>query len=153
MQQWYKPDVVYRFYTYHCLNTALQLENLPVKQILLANGKFKDVKNYSLLEPVITLIWMVDDNLGFTDDYISYTMLPEKAGRFFEETEIWKNKDIEKRIKEILDINNNNKKGLKFLQKNRLIFAFQKNVVKNKKFTKYLAWFTLAEKTRNDKIQ
>ncbi len=151
MQQWYKPDVVYRFYTYHCLNTVLQLENLPVKQVLLSNGKFRNIKNYSLLEPVITLIWMVDDNLGFTDDYISYVMLPEKSKSFFEETEIWKNKDIEKRVKEILNACNNNAKGLQFLQKNRLIFAFQKNIVKNKKFTKYLSWFTLAEKTLNNK--
>ena len=72
MQQWYKSDVVYRFYTYHCLSTVLQLEDLPVKQILLSNGKFKEVKNYSSLEPVITLIWMVDDNLGSTDDYVGY---------------------------------------------------------------------------------
>ncbi len=151
MQQWYKPDVVYRFYTYHCLNTALQLENLPVKQALLTNGRFRDVKDYSGLEPVITIIWMVDDHLGFSDDYIGYIMLPEKVKRFFEETEIWKNKDIENRVKGILDICNNNTKGLEFLQKNRLIFAFQKNIVKNKKFTKYSSWFTLAEKTLNNK--
>jgi len=33
MQQWYKPDVVHRFYIYHCINTALQLENLPLKAL------------------------------------------------------------------------------------------------------------------------
>ena len=58
MQQWYKPDVIYRFYTYHCLSTGLQLEDLPVKQVLMTNGKFKEVKDYRSIEPVITLIWM-----------------------------------------------------------------------------------------------
>lgn len=33
--------------------------------------------------------------------------------------------------------------------KNRLIYAFQKNIVKNKKYSKYLKWFEFAEKTRN----
>ncbi|MBU0765470.1 MAG: Rpn family recombination-promoting nuclease/putative transposase, partial [Bacteroidetes bacterium] len=26
MQQWYKPDIIQRFYVYHAINTALQLE-------------------------------------------------------------------------------------------------------------------------------
>ncbi|MEA3443202.1 MAG: hypothetical protein U9R19_00595 [Bacteroidota bacterium] len=149
MQQWYKPDIIYRFYIYHTLNTALQLENLPIKEILLPGEKIKNVKDYKGLLPVITIIWMVDDNLGFSDDYISYTMMPEKAKIFFEETDIWKNKDIENRIKDILKTCRNNSKGLLFLQKNRLLFAFQKNIVKNEKFEKYSAWFTLAEKTLN----
>ena len=74
-------------------------------------------------------------------------MLPEQARNFFEETNIWKKQDIEKRIKNILNICNNDSKGLRFLQKNRFIFVFQKNIVKNKKYSKYLPWFTLAEKT------
>lgn len=147
MQQWYKPDVVYRFYTYHCLNTALQLESLPVKDFLLSSGKIEKVKDYSGLLPVITIIWMVDDCLGFSDDYVSYTMLPEKVKNLFEETNIWKNGDIEARVKDILSTIKNDSKGLMFLQKNRLLFAFQKNIVKNEKFTRYSAWFTLAEKT------
>ena len=149
MQQWYKPDVVYRFYTYHTLATALQLEDLPVKDILLLGGKFKKVKDYSGLLPVITLIWMVDDTLNSSEDYISYSLMPEKAKILFEETDIWKNKDIENIIKDILKTYNNDSKGLNFLRKNRLIFAFQKNIIKRKKFAKYSAWFTLAEKTLN----
>ncbi len=35
------------------------------------------------------------------------------------------------------------------MPKNRLIYAFQKNIVKNKKFSKYFKWFELAEKSRN----
>lgn len=149
MQQWYKPDVVYRFYTYHCLNTALQLESLPVKDFLLPGARIEKVKDYSGLLPVITIIWMVDDCLGFTDDYVSFTMLPEKVKNLFEENDIWKNEDIEERVKEILGTIKNDSKGLMFLQKNRLLFAFQKNIVKNEKFTRYSAWFTLAEKTLN----
>lgn len=34
MQQWYKPDVVKRFYLYHSLNTGLQLEILGTKYIV-----------------------------------------------------------------------------------------------------------------------
>ena len=147
MQQWYKPDVIYRFYTYHTLNTSLQLESLPIKSVLFPDGKVKKVKKYSGIIPVITIIWMVDDNLGFNDDYVSFTMLPEKSKQFFEETDIWKNDDIKQRVENILELLRNDTKNLSFLQKNRLIFAFQKNIVKNKKFAKYSAWFTLAEKT------
>ena len=41
------------------------------------------------------------------------------------------------------------KKNLDFLSKNRLIYLFQKNIVKNNKFSKYFIWFEFAEKTRN----
>ena len=149
MQQWYKSDTIYRFYPYHCIGTALQLEQMPVKSILLQDGKLQNVKDYSNLVPVITIIWMVDDGLGFSDDYACYTMLPEKAKILFETADIWKNKDLEKHVKDVISTINNNNKGLKFLQKNRLFFAFQQNIVANKKFSKYLDWFTLAQKTRN----
>ena len=149
MQQWYKSDVIFRFYTYHTLNTALQLEDLPVKSMLFPNGKIKQVKDYTGLIPVITLIWMVDDNLGFDDDYVSFTLLPERTKQFFKETRVWNNKNVKKKVEEIVNLFNNNTKELSFLQKNRLIFAFQKNIVKNTKFEKYAAWFTIAERTLN----
>ncbi len=44
---------------------------------------------------------------------------------------------------------NNNAKELDFLPQNRLIYAFQKNIVKNKKYSKYFKWFDLAQKTAN----
>jgi len=150
MQQWYKPDVVYRFYTYHSVNTALQLENLPEKRILLPDKEIKITKDYSSVIPVVTIIWMVNDNLGFTDDYIAYTLLPEKAKTFFENTRIWKNEEIIEHIKEINNIINNENKGLTFFSKNRLIFAFQPNIVKNKKFASYSRWFEIAQKTLNE---
>ena len=34
MQQWYKTDVVKRFYVYHAANSVLQLETLPFKKLL-----------------------------------------------------------------------------------------------------------------------
>ena len=69
MQQWYKPDVVHRFYTYHCINTALQLESLPLKSIALEGDKERKIKDYNEIVPVITLVWMVDDTFGFKEDY------------------------------------------------------------------------------------
>ncbi len=33
MQQWYKKDIVKRFYVYHTLNTVLQLEDIPTKSV------------------------------------------------------------------------------------------------------------------------
>ncbi|MBI4648019.1 MAG: hypothetical protein HY738_15895 [Bacteroidia bacterium] len=44
---------------------------------------------------------------------------------------------------------NNKAKRLDFLQKNRLIYAFQKNIVTNQKYSRYYNWFELAEKTLN----
>ena len=30
MQQWYKPDIVHRFYTYHCIKTETQRNGQPI---------------------------------------------------------------------------------------------------------------------------
>ena len=48
-----------------------------------------------------------------------------------------------------LGIIDNRTRKLDFLQKNKLIYAFQPNIIRNKKFSKYLPWFELADKTRN----
>lgn len=157
MQQWYKPDIVHRFYTYHCINTALQLESIPAKSIALSYEKEKKIKDYSEILPVITLVWMVHDSLGFHEDYIAYTMTPELALDFIRNNLLWQNKDIasimEAREKALLQLSNKTKQ-LDFLQKNRLIYMFQKNIVANSKsptskYHKYLDWFELAEKTQN----
>ena len=153
MQQWYKPDIIYRFYIYHCLNTALQLEDIPLKKILLneQEDKYKYVKSYDTLVPVVTIIWLVDDRLNTkTEDYLGYTMLPEKARDFFLQTKIWEHKDIKTKIEEIVELITNNSKDLDFLQKNRLIFALQKNIDENPKLNKYSPWFSFAEKTKNE---
>ena len=154
MQQWYKRDIIYRFYVYHCLNTALQLEDIPLKKVLLneRENKYISVKSYDTLVPVITIIWLVDDLLNTeTEDYLGYTMLPEKARDFFLQTKIWEHKDIKNKVEEIVELITNNSKNLKFLQQNRLIFALQKNIVEKPKLRKYSRWFSFAEKTKSEK--
>ncbi len=157
MQQWYKKDIVKRFYVYHTLNTVLQLEDMPTKTIELppkpgTGSKEIRIKDYRVLEPVITLIWMVDDSLGFTKDYVTQVLTSETLLEFIRSSELWFNKEIlqllEKR-EEILKELNNVTKELDFLSKNKLIYIFQKNVVKNKKISKYYRWFSFAEKSRN----
>jgi hypothetical protein len=158
MQQWYKMDVVKRFHLYHSLNTSLQLETLPVKQLALDknNKKIKKTKDYHDLEPVLTIIWMVDDNLGFEENYISYVLSPELCTKFIENEKLWTNPqltDIIQAQQKILKILNNKTKGLNFFSKNKLIFLFQKNIVNNKRLKKYVRWFQFAEKTKNKNNQ
>ncbi|MCP4107146.1 MAG: hypothetical protein GY749_16665 [Desulfobacteraceae bacterium] len=155
MQQWYKPDVTQRFYLYHALNTGLQLESLPKEKIVVdrLSKKIKKISDYRMLEPVITLIWMVDDTLGFAeDDCISYAMTPETVTEFVRNEKLWHQPEIvtllEERAK-VVEVMSNDTKHLDFLASNRLMFAFQKNIVKNRKIGKYVRWFEFAERTRN----
>ncbi|MCP3965466.1 MAG: hypothetical protein GY718_03805, partial [Lentisphaerae bacterium] len=155
MQQWYKPDVTQRFYLYHALNTGLQLESLPKDKIIVdrLSKKIKKISDYRMLEPVITLIWMVDDTLGFAgDDCVSYAMTPEIVTEFVRNEKLWHQPEIvtllEERAK-VVEIMSNDTKHLDFLASNRLIFAFQKNIVKNRKIGKYVRWFEFAERTKN----
>lgn len=155
MQQWYKTDVVKRFYMYHCLNTALQLEGMELKSFWNDATQQRETLDYDQVEPVLTFIWMADDMLRFTQDYISYTLTPEMLSDFVKEKGLWRDDNIIELMKqrnEILSIMSNNEKGLQFLGKNRLIFAFQKNIVKNilsqKKGKRYEKWFDFAETTK-----
>ena len=150
MQQWYKQDIVQRFYTYHAANTVLQLEHIDNRK--LTNLDNREIKNYRKVLPVITLIWMVHDRLGFTEDYISYTMLPEMTRDFIMDKKKWQKAgraELEQEQRTLANILQNNTKNLKFLQQNRLIFAFQSNIVKNRRLEKYVRWFQFAEKTRH----
>jgi hypothetical protein len=152
MQQWYKTDIVKRFYLYHSLNTALQLENIPLKSIQVINGKQRETKDYNKLDPVITLIWLADDALGVENDYLSYSLTPELLTEFLREKHLWQNEDIaqiqEKRLK-VLNLLDNKTRQLDFLARNRLIYALQTNIVQNLKYRRYLAWFKFAEKSKN----
>jgi len=164
MQQWYKADVVKRFYMYHAVNTAIQLENLPIKSVL--SDEFivekhdgieevklvvKNVRDYEGLEPVVTLIWLVSDTFNFEEShYMTYTMAPEISLNFIENDEFWKSKEVQElQRQKMLKIINNKHKDLNFLRENRLIYIFQRNIVKHKKLGKYVRWFEFAEKTRN----
>jgi len=152
MQQWFKPSIVHRFYKYHSMNDVLQLEKIPDKSIDLEDNLKQDIKDYDKLIPVITLIWLADDNLNFKDDFVSYIMTGEIIHDFIKNKNLWKEDNILELIAERekgLEIINNRTRNLDFLQKNKLIYAFQRNIIRNKKFSKYLAWFELAEKTRN----
>ena len=149
MQQWYKQDIVQRFYLYHTANTVLQLEGLPTLQ----PTKEKKVKDYANLLPVKTLIWLVHDTLGMKSDFSTHQMLPSEFLELVEEDTLWQ-KDgqaqLLKKRKEILRLLENQSKNLPFLRSNQLIFAFQKNIVRNKKLKPYVQWFEFAEKTSDE---
>jgi hypothetical protein len=152
MQQKYKIDVIKRFFLYHSVSTALQLETLKAIKVTKLNGETYTEKNYSSLEPVITLIWMVDDMLGFEEDFIAYSTLPEASVNFIKNTDLWKEslENILKEREKTLKIIENKTKGLDFFAKNRLIYVFQKNIVKNKNITlPYFKWFDFANMSRN----
>lgn len=157
MQQWYKTDVAKRFYAYHAVNTALQLDLLPTKKTKRGkDGKeeVKTVREYHPLLPVITLVWMVHDSLGFTDDYVAFQMLPTRLKEFVQTEIYWKPEQTSQQAQErsaILNLLANDHKEMTFLQQNHFIFMFQKNIVKNGTEAKYRQWFDFAAKTQNDK--
>jgi hypothetical protein len=156
MQQWFKSDVVKRFYLYHTLNTALQMEAIPEKNLLKDDDEnvTKTTKDYNRIAPAITLIWMADDNLGFDQNFIAYALAPESVVEFIKDHEHWQKENFLQLLQyreTLLEQLNNSTKQLNFLPKNRLIYLFQKNIVANAndKLNKYVAWFELAEKTKN----
>jgi hypothetical protein len=152
MQQWYKRDVIRRFYLYFCNNTSLQLETMTSVSVPMPNGVVYKTKDYEQLEPTITLIWMADDALGFTEDTIAYSMFPESINAFIQNDNLWSTgskKDLLAEHKKILKTLNNKHKNMDFLSENRLIFMLQPNIVRNKIMTKYFDWFEFASKTKN----
>ena len=156
MQQWYKPDIGQRFYLYHALNSGLQLESLPKKRLVLDKHTktLKPVKDYRRLDPVITLVWMADDRLGFSENYVSYTMLPEALSYFLRDGRLWGNAEISelmKRRSSLLELMSNDSKGIGFLALNRLIFVLQPNILESDEVRKYVRWFKFAGKTMNSK--
>ena len=155
MQQWYKPDVVQRFYVYHALNTALQLEGAPTKSILAGDDARSRTTDYRAIMPVVTLVWLVEDNLGFEDDQVAFVPTPEQIPAFIRDVRLWRNPDVQALVRrrgELLAQLEKDEKDLPWLYQNRLIYAFQKNIVRNKKYERYYAWFDLAQKTL-DKVE
>lgn len=154
MQQWYKPDVAHRFYLYHTLGTSLQLEDLPLKALVTSkdSDKVQKHRDYRAVEPVLTVVWMVDDVLGNTDDILSYRMYPEDVAYFLRNSDLWDQPEIKALLEErtrVLEKLDNKTKSLDFIQANRLLFAFQKNIVQNQKLKPYIRWFELAAKTKH----
>ncbi|MCP4152433.1 MAG: hypothetical protein GY757_32140, partial [bacterium] len=137
MQQWYKSNIGHKFLPNNALNNGLQIENLPQKDIITRSTEkeFKRVTDYRLLEPVITLVWMVVDSLKFANDYVTYAMTPAAAVDFIKNEQLWHNPEIVQLLKErkkTLELLANEVKGIDFISKNRLVFMFQQNIVKNK---------------------
>lgn len=159
MQQWHKSDVVKRFYLYHTLNTGLQLESLGTRSITdeadVKSNKIKQ-KNYNRIEPVYTIIWMVDDNFNFKQDYAEFSLQHQSAVEFIRDDGLWLDGDINNitsRRDEVVEVLNNKTKDIHFLSENKLVFMFQKNIVNNLKNNrsqvKYSKWFDFALKTKN----
>ena len=93
---------------------------------------------------------MVNDSLGFSDDYVSYSSLPDALALFIRNNTLWQSADKKMLTNErnkLLKLLDNNTKNLNFMQENKLIYAFQKNIVKNAKYTKYYEWFEFAERS------
>ncbi len=154
MQQWSKPDIAHRFYIYHAVNSALQLETLPSKKLLIdeTTNKIIKVKDYRRVEPVITLVWLVHDDFENEKDFLSFIMTPEDIVDFVRNEGLWNKKDTYELFQQresLLKILNNKEKNIDFISKNKLMFAFQKNIANNPKHKKYFNWFKFAELSSN----
>jgi len=173
MQQCYKPSVVKRFYLYHSLQTVLQLDPLYdiAKRKKEQETKIEEIEkkrkldlDYSNLDPVLTLIWMVHDRLGFEENFMPFVLTPEPVREFLA-SKLWDTttninalQDERKRISGLLE---NDTKNMHFLAKNRLVFMFQKNIINDiKKYSKnnenilinptgFQRWFEFAELSLN----
>ncbi|ETR69357.1 MAG: hypothetical protein OMM_09671 [Candidatus Magnetoglobus multicellularis str. Araruama] len=105
-----------------------------------------------MLDPVFTIVWMVEDTMRFeNEDYVSYLMTPELVLDFVRNEKLWKTNDIQMIMNEraqVMQSISNKYHEIAFLEKNRLVFLFQKNIVTNEKLEKYVKWFIFAEKTK-----
>ena len=160
MQRGYPLDVVKRFYLYFAMGTAIQMEDVYTlkkdeeKSILGETGKVKKVKDeYKYIKPHIIIVWMANDSLKFKQGLVKYTVLPEDLLDFIQDDKLWSIGNLEnlqKRRNLVLEIVQNNSKGLHFLRENKLIFAFQKKIVKDKNIPPTIKrWFDFAERTSN----
>jgi len=155
MQQWHKTDIVRRFYLYHAMNSSLQLEELP-RSIVAQNkrtGGLIKARDYSQLKPSLTLIWLVDETLGYDMDYITFRLAPDDVMKFLLEDDLWSDENVERILQNrarVVELMLNDSKGLQFLPENALTFMFQRNVVKNPKIEKYSRWFRFAQRSKND---
>jgi len=132
----------------------MQLESLPQKRLVLDRNtrRGRPIKDYRALEPVLTLIWLADDTLRFDVPYAAYTMLPELVLEFLQNERLWHQPEIRELLAErqrVLALAAKRTKRLSFLAQNRLIFIFQRNIIKHAPDTRYARWFKFAEKSKN----
>jgi hypothetical protein len=141
--------LIKRFYLYHCLSVALQLEYIQDKIEILPDGREKITKRYEQLLPTITLDWIALDDFGLRDDFIDFRMYPHELLEFLTEDSFWRgDKETllemrQKMLKKWKVIESN----FGFHAENRLIYLFQKNVVQNASNKPYTRWFEFAQKT------
>jgi hypothetical protein len=151
MQQGYKKNVVKRFFLYHCLNTALQLETITETLHTDKKGKEHRTREYKELQAAITIVWLVHDNFGLEVDYIEYNPYPKVWMDFIKNDSLWNGaKNVLKNHRDqLLSMLENDRRSLDFLTENRLFFVFQPNIIQNKQALSYVKWFEFAEKTRD----
>jgi hypothetical protein len=138
MQQGYKQNVVKRFFLYHCLNTALQLETISETVRTDKKGYDHRTRNYEELQATTTIVWLAQDNFDLEVDSIEYNPYPKAWVDFIKNESLWKKSKtiLNQHRVELLKILKKDRRELAFLVENRLIFAFQPNIVKNKNTTK-----------------
>ncbi len=151
MQQGYKQNVVKRFFLYHCLGTALQLETLPETVHTDKKGKEHRTRHYEEVQATITIAWLVHDSFNVEVDYIEYNPYPKVWMDFLKNDLLWKQPKtvLTAHRDELLKMMEKDRRSLDFLSENRLFFVFQPNIIKNKQAARYVKWFEFAEKTRN----
>jgi hypothetical protein len=118
MQQWHTSDVVKRFFSYFGLNSVLQLENMGTKSVDVGDETVIETRDYDVLEPSVTLVWMVDELLKFKDDYVAYSIFPEQSIAFIKDETLWQRNNWralkKERQKTLKIIKNKAKKSLNF---------------------------------------
>jgi hypothetical protein len=155
MQKASYPYLIKRFYLYHCLNTALQLEFIKDAVVTTDDGKEIQVNRYSELKPTTTIVWTVESNFGFKEDSVEFNTYPKLIADFIKDDALWKqDKEAILKVRDQLSaILNEQKYDLNFHTQNRLIYVFQNNVLKNKLHKPYFKWFEFARKTLNKENQ
>jgi hypothetical protein len=129
-----------KIYLYHSLSTSLQLEVIKDKLGKNKAGEQTIIKRYTDLKPVITIIWMAESNLGFTEDFVEFNTYPKHWADFIINDAIWsqeKSVILEARHQLLQHLNHKKDYDLGFHEQNRLIYVFQNNVVKNKRNERY----------------
>jgi hypothetical protein len=150
IQNDFYEGLIKRFYLYHCLSTSLQLEVIKDKiEEHPITGAKKLIKRYAELKSVTSVIWMAAHNLSFKEDVIEFNMYPKRLADFILDDKVWTQEKEPILIlrNELLKLLTNTTHGFDFHAQNRLIYVFQKNVVKNKRNERYFKWFDFAQKS------
>jgi hypothetical protein len=150
IQNDYYEGLIKRFYLYHCLSTSLQLEVIKDKiEEHPITGSKKLIKRYAELRPVTSIVWWAESCLGIKEDFIEFNTYPKRLADFILDDSVWiqEKEEILAMRNELLALLKKETHGFEFHAQNRLIYVFQKNVVRNKRNERYFKWFEFAQKT------